>query len=124
MWMNEVLTGNPIRCVNAFQMQPDLFLRFSKDLSSRYGLKPSCKMSIREKIGIFFICACSRAIHDVLNSIASRKVKGLAHDIIRPYDQDFKSIPAKIATDKRYMPYFKAIRDDIAKSLRRARRHN
>ncbi|KAL2899249.1 putative nuclease HARBI1 [Bienertia sinuspersici] len=83
-------------------------------------------MSVREKVGIFLFALAqgvsnrtlserfqpsgetiSRAIHDVLNSIACRMVKVLAHDIIRPYDPDFKSIPAKISTDKRYMPYFK-----------------
>uniref|UniRef100_A0A803M9X6 DUF8040 domain-containing protein n=1 Tax=Chenopodium quinoa TaxID=63459 RepID=A0A803M9X6_CHEQI len=49
----------------------------------------------------------SRAFHDVLNSISCRKSKGLAYDIIRPYDPTFTQVPAKITTDARYMPYFK-----------------
>ncbi|KAL2941080.1 DNA translocase FtsK, partial [Bienertia sinuspersici] len=93
-------------------MQPDLFLRLCKDLSSRYGLKPSCKMSVREKVGIFLFTLAQGVSNRTLSerfqrSVACRRVKGLAHDIIRPYDPDFKSIPAKIATDKKNMPYFK-----------------
>ncbi|XP_021851740.1 uncharacterized protein [Spinacia oleracea] len=126
MWVKEVLTGNPIRCVNAFRMEPQLFLRLCNDLSTKYGLKASCNMSIREKVGIFLYALAqgvsnrllgerfqrsgdtiSRAFHDVLNSISCRAIKGLAHDIIRPYDQNFTRVPAKIATDTRYMPYFK-----------------
>ncbi|XP_056692169.1 uncharacterized protein [Spinacia oleracea] len=125
MWVKEMLTGHPIRCVNAFRMEPPLFLRLCKDLSSKYGLKASCNMSIHEKVGILLYALAqgvsnrvlgerfqrsgdtiSRAIHEVLRSISSRKVKGLAHDIIRPYDPDFTGIPAKISTDTRYMPFF------------------
>ncbi|XP_048500982.2 uncharacterized protein LOC125497624 [Beta vulgaris subsp. vulgaris] len=126
MWMKEVINGHPIRCVNAFRMEPQLFLRLCKDLSLHYGLKASGNMPIFEKIGIFLYAiaqgasnrvlgerfqrsgdSISRAIHEVLNSISCRKVKSLAHDIIKPYDPDFTSVPAKIAQDKRYMPFFK-----------------
>lgn len=126
MWMKEVINGHPIRCVNAFRMEPQLFLRLCKDLSLNYGLKASSNMPIFEKVGIFLYAiaqgasnrvlgerfqrsgdSISRAIHEVLNSISCRKVKSLAHDIIKPYDPDFTSVPAKIAQDKRYMPFFK-----------------
>ena len=53
MWIKEVLNGHPIRCVNAFRMQPQLFMRLCEDLSSKYGLKASCNMSVHEKVGIF-----------------------------------------------------------------------
>ncbi|KAL2943745.1 Argininosuccinate synthase [Bienertia sinuspersici] len=128
MWMLEMLNGHPIRCVNAFRMQPQLLMKLCNDLSSKYGLKASCNMSVHEKVGIFLYTLAqgvsnrtlgerfqrsgdtiSRVIHEVLNSISCRKFKGLAHDIIRPYDPEFTMVPAKIATDKRYMPYFKLI---------------
>uniref|UniRef100_A0A803N2W9 DDE Tnp4 domain-containing protein n=1 Tax=Chenopodium quinoa TaxID=63459 RepID=A0A803N2W9_CHEQI len=125
-WIREVLNGHPIRCVNAFRMEPRLLLRLCNDLSSKYGLKASGNMSIVEKVCILLyalaqgvsnrvLCerfqrsgdTISRVIHEVLYSISSRKVKGLAHDIIRPYDPSFKGVLAKIATDNRYMPFFK-----------------
>jgi len=34
-------------------MEPDLFGRLSKELSIKYGLQPSSRMSIFETIGIF-----------------------------------------------------------------------
>uniref|UniRef100_A0A803KV93 DDE Tnp4 domain-containing protein n=1 Tax=Chenopodium quinoa TaxID=63459 RepID=A0A803KV93_CHEQI len=126
MWVKEMLIGNPIRCVNAFRMEPQLFLRLCNDLSSKYGLKSSCNMSIHEKVGIFLYAIAqgasnrvlgerfqrsgetiSRAFHGVLNSISCQKSKRLAYDIIRPYDPTFTQVPAKITTDARYMPYFK-----------------
>ncbi|KAL2900678.1 Uncharacterized protein RDABS01_025760, partial [Bienertia sinuspersici] len=107
MWMNEALTGNLTRSINAFRMQPALFLRLYKDVSSRYGLKPSCKMYVPEKVGIFLFALAQGVSNKTLSERFNARVKGLTHDIIRPYDPDFKSILAKIATDKRYMPYFK-----------------
>lgn len=96
MWMKEVINGHPIRCVNAFRMEPQLFLRLCKDLSLNYGLKASSNMPIFEKVGIFLYAiaqgasnrvlgerfqrsgdSISRAIHEVLNSISCRKVKSL-----------------------------------------------
>ncbi|XP_021733156.1 uncharacterized protein LOC110699977 [Chenopodium quinoa] len=91
-WIREVLNGHPIRCVNAFRMEPRLLLRLCNDLSSKYGLKASGNMSIVEKVCILLyalaqgvsnrvLCerfqrsgdTISRVIHEVLYSISSRK---------------------------------------------------
>ena len=129
-WMTEVLNGHPIRCVNAFQMESSLFMRLCEELSLKYGLKESNRMSTIEKVGIFVYIialgisnkdACerfqrsgetiSRAFHDVLEAIYGRKkgFVGLACDLLRPKDPDFRYIPPQIANDERYMPYFKVI---------------
>ena len=55
MWVKEMLIGNPIRCVNAFRMEPQLFLKLCNDLSSKYGLKSSRNMSIHEKVDNFYM---------------------------------------------------------------------
>ncbi|CAH9131108.1 unnamed protein product [Cuscuta epithymum] len=127
-WMQEVLNGHPIRCVNAFRMSPDLFARLCKDLQSKYDLTSSDKITIEEKVGIFIYTLAlglsnrdvaerfqrsgdtvSRAFHDVLESVTGRSkgYKGLARDMIAPIDRAFPYIPYHILKDKRYMPYFK-----------------
>ena len=36
-WINEILSGNPIRCVNAFRMHPGVFMKLCDELESKYG---------------------------------------------------------------------------------------
>ncbi|GJZ52006.1 putative nuclease HARBI1 [Tanacetum coccineum] len=126
--MNEVLNGNPIRCVNAFRMHPTVFNNLCGELETKYGLKSSDRMSVVEKLGVFvYILAVgvsnrdagerfqrsgetiSRAFHEVLEAITGRGsgFQRLAHDIIRPKDPSFRFIPSQIMNDQRYMPYFK-----------------
>jgi len=130
-WMNEILNGHPIRCVNAFRMEPNLFTKLCEDLQSKYGLQPSKKMTVVEKVGIFVYTLAmgasnrdvgerfqrsgetiSRVFHEVLDSISgkSNDYSGLANDIIKPKDPSFKFIPSQIDNDERYMPYFKVSR--------------
>jgi len=51
--IKELINGHPIRSVNALRMEPDLLVRLSKELYTKYGLRPSNRMSIFEKVGIF-----------------------------------------------------------------------
>ena len=127
-WMKEVLNGHPIRCVNAFRMEPCVFMRLCEELSMKYGLQESDKMSVIEKVGIFVytialgisnrdVCerfqrsgeTVSRAFHEILEAICGRNkgFMGLARDMIKPKDPNFRYIPPQIANDHRYMPYFK-----------------
>ena len=127
-WVNEVLVGNPIRCVNAFRMQPDVFMKLCTELESKYGLKSSDRMSTIEKLGVFIYTLAlgvsnrdvgerfqrsgetiSRAFHEVLEAITARSkgFNGLARDVIRPKDPSFQFTPTQILNDERYMPYFK-----------------
>ncbi|KAJ9565357.1 hypothetical protein OSB04_001323 [Centaurea solstitialis] len=48
-WMEEILNGHPIRCVNAFRMSASLFMQLCKELQQKYGLMPSRKISVQEK---------------------------------------------------------------------------
>ncbi|XP_024636687.1 protein ALP1-like isoform X1 [Medicago truncatula] len=127
-WMNEILNGHPVRCMNAFRMDPTLFKQLCEDLQSKYGLQPSKRMTVEEKVGIFVYTLAmgasnrdvrerfqhsgetiSRAFHEVLEAISgrSRGYRGLARDIIRPKDPTFQFIPLHISNDERYMTYFK-----------------
>ena len=126
-WMNDVLNGNSIRCVNAFRMHPHIFMKLCTELQSKYGLQSSDKMSALEKLGVFVYKLAlgvsnrdvgerfqrsgetiSRAFHDVLEAITAKgnNFHGLASDIIMPKDSNFP-IPPQILNAKRYMPYFK-----------------
>ncbi|XP_076951210.1 uncharacterized protein LOC143624437 [Bidens hawaiensis] len=127
-WIMEALNGNPIRCVNAFRMHPNVFMKLCRELESKYGLQSSDKMLTFEKVGIFLYTLAlglsnrdvgmhfqrsgetiSRTFHEVLEAITSRDkgFQGLARDIIRPKDPTFQFVPPQILNDTRYMPYFK-----------------
>lgn len=127
-WMNDVLNGHYIRCINAFRMESSVFRQLCEELHLTYGLEPSKKMTVVEKVGIFIYTLAlgisnrevaerfqrsgetiSRAFHEVLEAISgrSRAYMGLARDIIKPKDRSFSDIPSQIEHDSRYMPYFK-----------------
>jgi hypothetical protein len=42
-----------VRCVNMFQMDVDTLKSLSFELETMYGLKPSRRMSVIEKVGMF-----------------------------------------------------------------------
>ncbi|XP_074318297.1 protein ANTAGONIST OF LIKE HETEROCHROMATIN PROTEIN 1-like [Silene latifolia] len=128
IWMQEVLNGHPIRCVNAFRMESSVFKQLCQDLQLNYESRGSNKMSVIEKVGVFIyimalgvsnrdVCerfqrsgeTISRSFHEVLEAISgrSRGYMMLARDIIKPEDDSFPHIPLHIANDDRYMPYFK-----------------
>jgi len=54
MWIKELINGNPIRCVNAFRMEPDLFVRLCKELSTKYGLRSSSRCQFLRKLASFY----------------------------------------------------------------------
>lgn len=127
-WVQEILNGHPVRCLNAFRMEQNLFNQLCEDLQSKYGLEASKRMSVQQKVAIFlYILArgasnrdarerfqhsgetISRAFHEVLEAISGRSkgYMGLARDVIKPKDPTFQYVPPQIADDERYMPYFK-----------------
>ena len=120
-WMNELLDGHEKRCFNMFRMDQITFHRLSADLQSKYGLRPSDRMSILEKVGLFIYVlskgasnrdaqehfqhsgeTISRVFKEVLDA-----VYGLCKDMLKPRDPEFKDIPQQIANDSQYMPHFK-----------------
>ncbi|GJQ97753.1 putative nuclease HARBI1 [Tanacetum coccineum] len=126
--MKKVLNGNPIRCVNAFRMHPNVFSKLCGEMESSYGLKSSDKITAVEKLGIFVYTfalgvsnrdvserfqrsgeTISRAFHEILEATTGRSkgFYGLAREMINPRDLTFQSTPHQIINDKRYMPYFK-----------------
>ncbi|WOH13708.1 hypothetical protein DCAR_0833219 [Daucus carota subsp. sativus] len=57
-WMQEILSMNENRCKIMFRMEKETFFQLSHDLENIYELKPSRRMSVIEKVGIFvFILA-------------------------------------------------------------------
>ena len=120
-WMQEILSMNENRCKIMFRMEKETFFQLSHDLENIYELKPSRRMSVIEKVGIFvFILAqgasnrhaqerfqhsgetISRVFHEVLRSVCS-----FAKELIKPDDPEFKKIASHILNDQRYMPHFK-----------------
>jgi len=51
--LNEILNENWIRCVNMFRMDATTFQNLCFDLETQYGLKPSRRISVIEKIDMF-----------------------------------------------------------------------
>ncbi|PWA61444.1 hypothetical protein CTI12_AA372840 [Artemisia annua] len=102
-WMNEVLNGNLIQCVNAFRMHPTVFLKLCEEMESSYGLKSSDRMTVVEKLSVFvytlalgvsnrdvgerFQCSretITKSFHEVLEAITARSkgFHGLAREMI------------------------------------------
>ncbi|KAL4568308.1 hypothetical protein LXL04_023917 [Taraxacum kok-saghyz] len=127
-WVNDILNGNPIRCVNVFRMSATMFRQLCNELEVHYGLKQSRRISVKEKVALFLYTLAlglsnrdvgerfqrsgetvSRAFHDVLESICGRNTgyMRLAREYIKPKDSTFQAIPPHIENDSRYMPYFK-----------------
>ncbi|CAH9096803.1 unnamed protein product [Cuscuta europaea] len=120
-WMDEILNGHGKRCFNAFRMTQNTFRNLCADLETKYGLRPSSRVSVLEKVGLFVYVlsksasnrdtqerfqhsgeTVSRIFKEVLNAMDE-----LCRDILVPKDPDFKRIPSQIANDDRYMPHFK-----------------
>ena len=120
-WLTEILNGNWIRCVNMFRMDAETLKSLALELETMYGLKPSRRMSVIEKVGMFLYTLAlgasnkevqerfqhsgetvSRNFNEVLRFVCL-----LAADLIRPVDPEFTTIPLEIETNPRYMPYFK-----------------
>ena len=120
-WLMEIINGHWIRCVNMFRMDSDTLKSLALELETMYGLKPSRRMSVIEKLGMFVYTLAlgasnrevqerfqhsgetvSRNFNDVLRSVCL-----FATHIIRPVDPEFTTTPLEIAMNPRYMPYFK-----------------
>ena len=57
-WLTEVLQGHRKRCVNMFKMDISTLLNLCSNLEIRYGLKPSRRMSVIEKV-VIYLCTIS-----------------------------------------------------------------
>jgi len=120
-WLNEVLRGHWKRCVNMFRMNITTLLTLCNDLETHYGLKPSRRMSLIEKVSMFLFTIAigasnrevqerfqhsgetvSRCFKEVLKSLCL-----FAVEVIKPIDPQFTSTPREIAMNPRYMSHFK-----------------
>ncbi|KAG5243666.1 protein ALP [Salix suchowensis] len=120
-WLNDILRGHWKRSVNMFRMDKDTLLGLCHDLETRYGLKPSRRMCVLEKVGMFLFTLAvgasnrhvqerfqhsgetvSRCMKEVLKAVSL-----FAIDIIKPTDPDFTNTPIEIAMNPRFMPHFK-----------------
>jgi hypothetical protein len=52
-WLNEVVQGHHQRCVNMFRMNATTLQTLCYDLETQYGLKPSRRTSVIEKVTMF-----------------------------------------------------------------------
>jgi len=120
-WLTKILNGHWMRCVNMFRMDADTLKSLALELETMYRLKPSRRMSVIEKIGMFLYTLAlgasnrevqerfqhsgetvSRNFKEVLRSVCL-----LAANFIRPVDPEFTTTPLEIEMNPRYMPYFK-----------------
>ncbi|KAG5223809.1 protein ALP [Salix suchowensis] len=85
-WLHDILRGHWKHCVNMFRMDKDTLLGLCNDLETRYGLKPSRRICMKEVL---------------------KALRLFAIDIIKPTDPDFTNTPIQIAMNPRFMPHFK-----------------
>nr|KAJ0216008.1 hypothetical protein LSAT_V11C300144460 [Lactuca sativa] len=106
-WMEEILNGHPIRCINTFRMSASLFTQLCEDLEKLW-VKGLSNRDVAEKFQLYGE-TISRTFHYVLESICGRSkgFMGLEREYIRPKDATFQSIPSHTESDGRYMTYFK-----------------
>lgn len=128
-WVADLLSSDsdPQRCIDAFRMDSNMLLELSCDLETRFDLKPSI-VSVVEKVAVFLYTLArgasnrdvkerfqhsgetiSRIFHEVLEAVVGRKknFRGLAADVIKPMDPEFRDTPNPIKNDRRYYPFFK-----------------
>ena len=117
------IRGHWTSSVNMFRMDKETLLDLCNTLETHYGLKPSRRMSVIEKVGMFqFTLAVgesnrhvqerfqhsgetvSRCMKEVLKALCL-----FAVDVIKPIDPEFTDTPIQIAMDPRFMPHFKVI---------------
>ena len=60
-WLNEILNGHLVRCVNMFQIDTDTLQSLCVDMETLYGLKQSRRMSAIEKVDMFLYILALRA---------------------------------------------------------------
>jgi len=122
-WLNDILRGHWKRCVNMFRMDRDTLLSLCYELETRYGLNPSRRMCVLEKVGMFLftlaVGASNRHVQErfqrsgeTVSRCMKEVLKALclfAIDIIKPTDPDFTNTPIQIAMNRRFMPHFKVI---------------
>ena len=120
-WLTEVVRGHWKRSVNMFRMDATTLLSLCTELETRYGLKPSRRMSVIEKVAMFLFTIAvgasnrqvqerfqhsgetiSRCFKEVLKSL-----RLFAVEVIKPEDPQFTSTPREIAMNPRFMPHFK-----------------
>jgi len=120
-WLIEILNGHWVCYVNMFRMDTDTLKSLSFELETMYGLKPSKRMSVIEKVCMFLYTLAlgasnrevqerfqhsgetvSRNFNEVLRSVCV-----LAADLIRPVNLEFTTTLLEIAMNRRYMPHFK-----------------
>ena len=121
IFTQEILHGNETQCYENFRLRKSVFLDLSKDLTDKYGLKPTRGMSVYEELGMFLmICAhgtgnrmvqeifqhsgetIHRHFHSVLKAIGK-----LARDIIQPHPSYNDGVGDHKPCNQQYLPFFK-----------------
>ncbi|XP_020597737.1 RING finger protein B isoform X3 [Phalaenopsis equestris] len=124
-WVDEMFFGHPIRFNNIFRMTVPILMDLLQELSLNHNLQGSSSTMKREVLTITLYilsqnesikCAMERFQHSsetisryfskVIQSLVSITVK-----IVKPENPSFASTPEQIASDPRYMPYFKVTID-------------
>ena len=102
-----------------FRMDTSTLLSLCSDLETKYGLKPSRRMSVIEEVSIFLytisLGASNRKVQERFQhsgeTVCIKKVLAavclFAVNVIKPEDLNFTSTPREIAMNPRYMSHFK-----------------
>ncbi|XP_020597493.1 uncharacterized protein LOC110037237 [Phalaenopsis equestris] len=120
-WVGELLAGHPTRFCNMFRMTQAIFIDLLDLLVGSHGLHGSSRTNPREVLAItLFILSQNESMRGAMErfqhssetisryfSIGLSALVSLSSHVIRASDYKFEHIPAEIARDARYMPFFK-----------------
>ncbi|XP_038722017.1 uncharacterized protein LOC120014170 [Tripterygium wilfordii] len=117
-WVAEILRGHPARYSQLFRMKKEIFRELCKDLRDRYMLPTTNNIQIPEMISMFLFTlgqgasnrllqecfqhsgeTISRIFRDVLHSVYL-----MTMDLIKPRENQFNTVPARIRNDPKYRP--------------------
>jgi len=129
-WLNEILNGHLVRCVNMFQMDGYTLQSLCVDLKTLYRLKQSRRMSVIEKINMFLYTLALRALNRKVQErfqhfgeTVSRYFNEvlmlvclLVVELIKLINLEFSTTPMKITMNPRYMQHFK-VKNNFSKLL-------
>jgi hypothetical protein len=102
-----------------FRMDKSTLLSLCSDLETKYGLKPSRRMSVIEEVAIFLytisLGASNRKVQERFQhsgeTVCIKEVLAavclFAVDVIKPEDLNFTSTSREITMNPRYMSHFK-----------------
>ncbi|XP_038709054.1 uncharacterized protein LOC120003957 isoform X2 [Tripterygium wilfordii] len=118
-WIAEILRGHPARCSQLFRMKKEIFRELCIVLRDNYMLPTTNDIGIPEMVAMFLFTlgqgAGNRLLQECFQHTGetiSRLFRQVLHsvylmsmDLIKPRENQFDTVPARIRNDPKYSPF-------------------